>query len=123
LKLRLPPRKVLGGNDYDYEVSTAPSSRDYFQKPCKFDFDYKHLAGSKTSRCLDASTLPLGKRLEMGVDPQRELDRLDKQLFEWNLKQESKNFKDEDLDKAYSKVSLIPHEYKNRNDLKTDYLM
>lgn len=122
LKLRLPQRKILGGNEYDFDVE-KPNTTDYFEKPCKFDYDYKHLVSSKSERCLDASTLPLGRRLELGVDPQNELDRLDKQLFEWNLRNEAKSYDRDHLNKTYQRQSFIPAELKNRSDLKTDYLM
>jgi hypothetical protein len=58
LKINLPPRKTLGGNMYDYEVGTAPN--DYFEKPCKFDFDYGHLVSSRSQKTLDTATLSLG---------------------------------------------------------------
>ena len=122
LKLQLPQRKILGGNAYDFEVG-KPNTTDYFEKPCKFDYDYKHLVSSKSERCLDTSTLPLGRRLEMGIDPQNELDRLDKQLFEWNLKNEAKSYDRDHLNKTYQRQSFVPDELKNRSDLKTDYLM
>ena len=125
LKLRLPQRKILGGNQYDYDVTRIKPNLDGFvQKPCKFDFDYKHLASKGDLPRLDAAKLPLGKHLEIGVDPSRELDRLDKQLFEWNIQQEAKNrYKGDGLRSSKSEMRLIPDEYRHRNDLKTDYLM
>ena len=59
----------------------------------------------------------------MGRDPQTELDTLDKQLLEWNLKQEAKSYTDEDLSSAYKRHTLIPDELKCCSELKTDYLM
>jgi len=122
-KLRLPPRKVLGGNQYDYDISTKPSTTDYIQNPCKFDFDYKHLVSSRSERSLDAATLPLGRQFELGADPQHQMDSLDKQLFEWNLKQEAKGYDRGDVESSYQRHSVIPHELKGRSDYKTTYLM
>ena len=123
IKIKLPPRKTLGGNPYYSEGEVNTKDLNYFEKPSKYDYDFGFLVDRGHRDKLDAATLPLGKHLEMGVDPSRELDRLDRQLFEWTVKQEATKIEDDEMDKAYFKSRLIPHEYKNRNDLKTDYLM
>mmetsp|Transcript_19763 Transcript_19763/g.17470 ORF Transcript_19763/g.17470 Transcript_19763/m.17470 type:complete len:83 (+) Transcript_19763:342-590(+) len=78
---------------------------------------------SKSERRLDAATLPLGKQLELGIDPQAQLDSLDKQLFDWNVEHKAKTYKEEDLSSAYYRHTLIPDELKSRSDLKTNFLM
>ena len=123
LKLNLPQRKILGGNQYRKEYDVDENDLNYFEKPWKYDYDFGFLAERGNRNKLDAATLPLGKHLELGIDPSKELDRLDRQLFEWSIQQEAKNIKDEEMDTVYFKSRIIPHEYKNRNDLKTDFLM